>query len=346
MSRTRPPTSHDVARLAGVSQATVSYALTGKGAISPETRARVQAAASALGYRPNLAARTMRSRRTGRLALVTGVGADNHMRMLTGAGEVADAEGYVMETLCLEGTVEDRTARVCELAAARQFEGILTFVSVEPEALSSSRDAVPVIAATTFDDRMRSVGEMADASLTGVFVAALAAAGYRRFVHVAGADDFASARTRRAVYLDSVERLGLESLGVIGGDWPAECGRQAVLALPEGTPPLAVVAANDLLAAGVLRGAAERGWTVPGDLVVTGWDNYEFGSYTSPSLTTVDVDFREAGHRAMRRLIAVLRDEPEPRATEPLQRIVWRESSGAAVSASPAAPSTPSTGSG
>ncbi|WP_199035055.1 LacI family DNA-binding transcriptional regulator [Glycomyces salinus] len=331
MTETRPPTSHDVARAAGVSQATVSYALTGKGAISQATRDRVLQAAETIGYRPNLAARSMRTRRSGRLALVTGVGADNHMRMLGGAGEAAAEAGYAMETHCLEGTAEDRTARLLELAAGRQFEGILAFIPVVAEALATASDSTPVVTATAFDDQMHSVGDLADASLIDDFITALAAAGYRRFVHLAGSDKWASARSRRAVYLAAVERLGVESLGVLGGDWPAETGRRAVLSLPEGTPPLAVIAANDILAAGVLRGAAERGWSVPGDLVVTGWDNYEFGGYTTPSLTTVDLDFREAGRRAMRLLTAALRGEPAPDPTGSLQRIVWRESTGAAA---------------
>ncbi|GAB4005000.1 hypothetical protein GCM10029992_51580 [Glycomyces albus] len=178
----------------------------------------------------------MRTRRSGRLALVTGVGADNHMRMLGGAGEAAAEAGYAMETHCLEGTAEDRTARLLELAAGRQFEGILAFIPVVPEALATASASTPVVTATAFDDQMHSVGDLADASLIDDFITALAEAGYRRFVHLAGSDKWASARSRQAVYLAAVERLGVESLGVLGGDWPAETGRRAALSLPEGTP--------------------------------------------------------------------------------------------------------------
>ncbi|GAB2480095.1 LacI family DNA-binding transcriptional regulator [Promicromonospora xylanilytica] len=326
-----PPTSRDVARIAGVSQTTVSYVLTGKGAISPTTRERVLEVADSIGYRPNLAARSMRTRRSGRLAVIMGVAFDNQMRMLNGASQVADEAGYVMETHSVEGTVEDRTERVLELAAGGQYEGILTFVPVLGSALSDGRETPPVLAATAFDDQMRSVGELADAGLIEVFVRALAAAGHRRFVHVAGPQGFSSARARQETYLAAVERLGVESLGVLGGEWPPETGRQAVLALAEDTPPVAVIAANDDLAIGVLRGAAERGWSVPGDIVVTGWDNARFGAYTLPSLTTVDVDFRAAGRHAMRFLVAALRGEEPPERGPALQHIVWRESTGTAV---------------
>lgn len=325
-----PPTSRDVARLAGVSQTTVSYVLTGKGAISPATREHVLKVAESIGYRPNLAARSMRTRRSGRLAVITGVGYGNQIRMLTGASRVAHDAGYVMETHSVDGTVEDWTERALELAADGQYEGVLTFVPVLPAALSDDEGVSPVVAATAFDEQMHSAGELADAALLDVLVSTLAAAGHRRFVHIAGSPEFASARARRDVYLASVERLGVESLGVLGGDWTAESGRRAVLALPDDALPLAVIAANDILAVGVLRAAAERGWTVPGDVVVTGWDNAQFGAYTMPSLTTVDLDFQEAGRHSMQLLVAALRGEEPPSRGSALQRIVWRESTGGA----------------
>lgn len=343
MSTAVPPTSRDVARLAGVSQATVSYVLTGKGSISPATRERVLRAAESIGYRPNLAARSMRTRRSGRLAVITGVVAvGNQMRMLTGASRAAAEAGYAIETSSVDGSVADRTERVLELAAGGQYEGILTFVPVLPEALSDGVDSPPVLAATAFDEQMRSSGELAEADLMEVLVQVLVAAGHRRFLHVAGSQEFASARARRDTYVACLERLGnelqethgshepLESLGVVGNEWTAESARQAILALHDDAPPVAVLAANDMLAIGVLRAAAERGWTVPGDLVVTGWDNAAFGAYTMPSLTTVDVDFQAAGRHAMRLLIAALRGEDPPARGSALQRIVWRESTGAA----------------
>ncbi|MGW8567832.1 LacI family DNA-binding transcriptional regulator [Isoptericola sp. NPDC055881] len=335
-----PPTSRDVARLAGVSQATVSYALTGRGTISAATREHVLRVAESIGYRPNLAARSMRTRRSGRLAVVTGATLDHQLRLLAGAGEVAEAAGYVMETHTDDDTVAGRSDRVRELAASRQYEGILTLVPVLPEVLSDpagtpADGGTPVVAEATFDEQMRTLGDLADARTVEVLVATLVAAGYRRFVHVAGPEQYASARARRDVYLASVARAaadpatpGVVSLGVLGGSWSGEDARRAVADLPDDAPPVAVVAANDFLAAGVLRGAAERGWSAPRDLVVTGWDNFEMSALMMPSLTTVDVDFPEAGRAAMRRLVAAVRGEPGPGSGAPIHRVVWRESTG------------------
>jgi len=78
----------------------------------------------------------------------------------------------------------------------------------------------------------------------------------------------------------------------------------------------------------VLRGTRDRGWDVPGDVSVTGWDNDRITGFLSPSLTTVDVDLERVGSKAMARLIASITGEPETPSTEPMTRIVWRESVG------------------
>lgn len=319
-------TSRDVARLAGVAQSTVSYVLTGKGSISPETRERVLAAAEQLRYRPNLAARSMRTRRTGRVAVVLALPLHDPARLLAGAGSVAEAAGLALEVHSVDGSARDRSEQVLELATSGRFEGVLSFVPVLPAVAAHAPGDVPVVSSAHFDEHMHAAGELADALPVVAFVERLAALGHTRFLHVAGPDDYASARARRDTYAATVERLGLESLGVVGGGWSAAVGVEAIRALPDDAAPLAVVAANDLVAVGVMRGAAERGWSVPGDVSVTGWDDDDVGAYLVPSLTTVANDRAEAGRRAMRRLVALLRDEPAPDDGEPLNRIVWRES--------------------
>lgn len=319
-------TSRDVARLAGVAQSTVSYVLAGKGSISPATRERVLRAAEELRYRPNLAARAMRTRRTGRVAAVMGLPAYDPAAMLAGASAAAQAAGYAMDVLHVDGSIETRSERVLELARSGQLEGVLSFVPLLPDVHAQAPDDVPVLVSETFDDDMHAAGDLVDASAVAELVEHLAALGHTRFFHVAGPPRYASAVARREVYLAAVARLGLTSLGVVEGDWSGSSGLDAVRSLPEDAPPLAVVACNDVVAVGVMRGAAERGWSVPGDVSVTGWDDIAVGPYLTPSLTTVDTDRAEAGRRAMRQLVAALGREPAPRGLPPLTTVVWRES--------------------
>ena len=115
---------------------------------------------------------------------------------------------------------------------------------------------------------------------------------------------------------------------MIDGDWAAEVGLEAVRSLPEDSGVTAIIAASDVIAAGVCRGAVERGWRVPEDLSVTGWDDNPVGADLSPSLTPVDVDLGLLGNNAMQRLIAAVRGTTPELSDEPLNRIIWRESTG------------------
>ncbi|MFI9485848.1 LacI family DNA-binding transcriptional regulator [Promicromonospora sp. NPDC052451] len=319
-------TSRDVARRAGVAQSTVSYVLAGKGSISAETRKRVLRAVEELNYQPNLVARAMRTRRTGRVAVVMGLPIYNPVRMLAGAGAAAEHAGYTMEVHSVDGHIGLRSQRVLELAGSGEFEGVLSFAPVEPGLETKAPPDVPIVMSANFNDEMHSAGELADATPVRLFIERLASLGHTRFLHVAGPSDFLSARAREHVFTETIEHLGLESLGVVGHGWTGETGVEAVRALPDGTPPVAVIAVNDLVAVGVMRGAAERGWTVPADLSITGWDNYDVGPFLFPSLTTVDTNRAEAGRRAMLRLVAALRKEAPPEHEEPLNQIIWRES--------------------
>ncbi|MFT4258940.1 LacI family DNA-binding transcriptional regulator [Microbacterium sp.] len=321
----RRPTSHDVARLAGVSQSTVSFVFTGRAGISEATREKVLRAASELNYRPNLAARTMRTRRTGRLAVVVPLATMNPLTLLSGAVAAAHDEGYVVEVVSLP---DDPSSRLAEIVDSGQYEGVLSFTPLP--ALPPSEAGAVVLSVGEFDDEMHMAGAFTDARPIAEMMAHLAAGGHRRFVHLAGPQDFPSARARRAAYLAAVDDLGVESLGVIDGDWSGDSGADAVAALPDDAPPLAVIAANDIIATGAIRAATLRGWRLPEQIAVTGWDDHHQSAFLVPSLTSVRQDRERLGAHSMRRLIAAVRGEEAPERPPGLLSIVWRESTGTA----------------
>ncbi|GLI01490.1 LacI family DNA-binding transcriptional regulator [Phytohabitans aurantiacus] len=330
--RSRPrPTIREVARLAGVSHQTVSRYLKTDDTISKALQQRIATAIAQLDYRPNLVARAMRSRKTGRLAFLLPPGtAISSLEMLTGAKTEAHSAGYVVEVVTLDGSPDTRTDRVLELADSGLFEGLVSLTAL-PD-VSSRRDpqGPPIIVAPHYDEHMRSVGELADAPAVEEFITRLADQGHRRFVHLAGDYVHMSARRRREVYIETIERLGLDSYGVIDCDWLAQRARQAILDLPEGSGVTAVIAANDVLAVGAISGAYLRGWLVPGDLSVTGWDDNPVAAAMTPAVTTVSVDYQSLGRRAVSRLLATLRGEEAPESREPVSAAIWRESTGPA----------------
>jgi len=326
----RRPTIMEVARLAGVSHQTVSRYLRFNGeGLKPKTRDSVESAIAQLNYRPNLLARSMRTRVTGRIAVVMPALAFNPARMLSGATRRAHEAGYQVEVISPEGGPAERAERILELADTRLVDGILSLSPVELGSLVLPTDTVLVVSAD-FDDEMRGIGELADATPIGELIGGLAELGHRRFFHVAGSSQFASARARATTFLRTLERLGLESTGVFDGDWSGQSGLAAVETIRSGEEPTAIIAANDLVATGVLRAARKRGWDVPGAVSVTGWDNAAGSEFLLPSLTTVDVNLERVGSNAMARLIARLRDEAVALDARPINRVIWRESTGPA----------------
>ncbi|GAA2971596.1 LacI family transcriptional regulator [Microbacterium terrae] len=329
----RRPTIMEVARLAGVSHQTVSRYLRFDGAgLKPQTRERVADAIAKLNYRPNLVARSMRSRVTGRVAVVMPSLAFNPTRMLSGATRAAHEAGYQVEVISPEGGAAARSTRILELADARLVDGILSFSTVDEAANNLPKGTVLVVS-PEFDDEMRGIGDLADAAPVAEMIERLAESGHHRFLHIAGDRTFASARARATVFTETIARLGLASVGIFDGDWSGESGIAAVEAIRSSDRPTAIIAANDLVATGVLRAAHQRGWSVPDDLSVTGWDDAPGSEYLIPALTTVNTKIEQIGSNAMARLIGRLRDEAPVLSTEPINRVIWRESTGVAPTA-------------
>ncbi|WP_154792788.1 LacI family DNA-binding transcriptional regulator [Occultella kanbiaonis] len=326
---TRRPTIREVARLAGVSHQTVSRFLHDDPRVGPQSQVRIRTAIDQLDYRPNLVARAMRGRKTGRLAFILPTGtAVSSLEVLAGATTVAHEAGYILDVVTLGGPVDERTWRVLELAESGLFEGIASLMPL-PESTRRRSDRTPIVISAEYDARMRSIGELAEAAPIVELIEKLAALGHQRFVHLAGNYDHTSARRRRDLYLATIERLGLHSYGVIDCDWHAEPAEQAMRDLPAGAAT-AVIAGNDVVAAGALRGAFARGWRVPEDVSITGWDNHTLGAILSPTITTVIMDHERLGGRAITRLLAALNDRPDPADDDPIGTVVWRESTGPA----------------
>lgn len=320
------PTSRDVAARAGVSQSTVSQVFTGRAGISDATRERVMQAAREIDYRPNLAARSMRTTRTGRIAAVLPITAFHSAPLIAGTVAGARLAGLEVEVQSIPNAPDQRRQRVLEMIDSRQFEGILCYAPVPGDDLARVDPNVPVLTLAEFDDDMRASGELLDGAPLAAMMERLVQLGHRRFLHITGARSYPSADARQRAYEASVERLGVESVGVVEGDWSARSGFEAIRSLSDDVVPLAVIAANDFIATGVVRGALERSWTVPGDVSVTGWDDLETSPFQTPSLTSVSMDYEELGRRSVGRLIALLRDELPSDSSAPLQRVVWRES--------------------
>jgi LacI family transcriptional regulator/LacI family repressor for deo operon, udp, cdd, tsx, nupC, and nupG len=135
----------------------------------------------------------------------------------------------------------------------------------------------------------------------------LIAAGHERIAFLTTAVPWPMIEQRILGYHDALSAAGLSPMVLSGGNWtPASGAEQAGRLLDSGKPPSAIMGANDLLALGAIRAARERALEVPGDIAVTGFDDFDFAQFANPALTTVRVPGYDIGRAAGQALIEVL----------------------------------------
>ncbi|MFI1865070.1 LacI family DNA-binding transcriptional regulator [Streptomyces jumonjinensis] len=328
------PTSRDVARAAGVSQATVSLVLGDKwrGRVSQRTADTVRDTARSLGYRPNLAARNLRLGRT-RTALLVVPALTNEFfaRVHTGAAAVADRHGFgVVVYPSPDGTGPARDpfasapAALDGVIASSMAAGALTALRGTdlPLVMLDSDPADPEAAAhvnLAIGDGIRQIAD----HLLGL--------GHRRYLHLASAIDtwtFGVRARSLAAALDATPGTTAHTLRVpLDVNAAREAAQQALTG--PGPRPTAIVCDGDALAAGACKAARRLGLRVPDDVSVTGFDDLALATALEPELTTVRLPAEQVGERGMHALLALLEGRTPTEGDLPVELVV-RESTGPA----------------
>ncbi|EST39693.1 hypothetical protein N566_00590 [Streptomycetaceae bacterium MP113-05] len=325
------PTSRDVARRAGVSQATVSLVMGDKwrGRVSERTAGSVRAAAHELGYRPNLAARSLRLGLTRTaLLVVPALTSDFFARVHAGAARVAAEYDFGM---VLYPSPEGIGPAPDPFASARaSLDGVIAS-SMAPEALASLRGGGLPLVMLDSDPAGRRAAATVNLDIAGGMRATadhLLHLGHRRIAHVSAAVGSWTFRTRARALHDALTTSGAAlvatepaELSVTGGLHAAE------RLLRRGHPPTALVCDDDLLAAGACKAARRLGLRVPGDVSVTGFDDLAVATAVEPELTTVRLPAEDIGASGMHALLAVLAGRVPDAAVLPVE-LVTRGSTG------------------
>jgi LacI family transcriptional regulator len=310
------PTIVDVAALAGVSIRTVSRVLNHSPKVNSDTRARIQSAIDALNFRPSLRARALAK---GQSLLIGMVHNDRNALVLDsvqrGVGREATRRGY--EVICHSVPVGDPGAADDVLAFARRarVDGLVVMPPVSdmaglPEALRG--DHVPAVAISAIPiDGYGAVLLSRERQAAGDVARHLIDLGHRRIAMITGPQDMISAIERRAGFIEALAKVGAAPAAEVEGDYSLAAGVAAAHTLLALTPtPTAIFAANDIMAAGVLKVAAERGIAVPAALSVVGFDGSIVAEMLTPALTTVARPFGEMAQIATRHLIDLIEGQP------------------------------------
>ena len=319
------PTLEDVARLAGVSRATVSRVVNGKRNVDPAIQEAVRRAVDAMGYVPNSAARSLITRRTGTIALVVsgaGEGEEEAFR-----SQVFSDPFFSRVTSGTLGYLRSRAMHpvlmLAETAGAR--DQVLTYLrqgNADGTLLVSTHAADPLpgllmeagLPAVLFARPELSVpiGFVDLAHQEGARLAAdhLVSVGCRRVVTVSGPLDVRAARERQDGFREAMARHGVPLVPSVPGNFTQDSGEAAMRRLLAEVPDLdGVFAANDLMACGALHALREAGRRVPQDVRVVGFDDSSAAAASRPALTTVRQPVEEMA-AAMAKLLLERIDAP------------------------------------
>ncbi len=306
------PTSVDVARRAGVSQSAVSLVFGGKaaGRVGKRTQEAILQAARELGYRPNRAARALRSGRSRLVALaIPDVSNPYFAAVLQGAERAARAHGYAV-VLAQVRDEQDWQHMILDALSTRAVDGFL-LCEVEPLATSKHAalrgKAVIVNAGSAILPSLQlDVVSGMDAAMTH-----LLRLGHSKIAHLAASVDAETFRLRHQAYLNALRQAGhpiIEAYQAWASFAIPEAYRAARQVLQCSDPPSAIVCDSDVLAVGVYKAAKELQRAIPRDLSVVSFDDSVIARILDPELTTVAIPASTVGEQAFLLLLSTLEE--------------------------------------
>lgn len=308
-------TIKEVARDAGVSVATVSRVLSGKGSVREATRRRVLDVAQRLDYVPHGAAQSLITRVTRTVGVIL---PDAHgeffSELVRGIDIVSRAAGYHLLVSGFHSDSRDLTA-ILQATRGRVDGLIVMSPEADVEVLRQSLgEPVPVVLLNcALESNEHDAIDVDNYGGARAVVEHLARLGHRRIAMVTGPAHNVDSCERLRGFRDGVTELFSNGAGgeatELAGDFSEHGGYLAARRLLEREPrPTAVFAANDMMAVGFLCALAEAGVQVPDEMTVVGFDDVPLARYLSPPLTSVAASMAEVGRRAMERLLLAMLD--------------------------------------
>lgn len=314
-------TIKDVAALAGVSDRTVSRVVHGEPNISAKTKARVDEAIARLNYIPNLAARMVRTSRSGVIGLITDVVSTtpNSVEIIRG---VQDRVSRASQSLLIANTAgtEDQERKIWRTFQEHRIDGVL-FATMYHHEIDFDPNAhqVPTVLVNCFAANREDVAAIVPDDYQGSFTATrhAVAKGHSKIAYVTLNPLILAAKLRGKAFEDAMRDAGLlvrpewvkpGIAGPLGAEFT--CAFQVALGLldqPAAERPTLILAGNDEIAMQCLFAAARLGLRVPDDIAIIGFDDFRMISeHVIPPLTTMALPYYDIGMRAADKLFAML----------------------------------------
>src|ERR1700733_14749854 len=296
-------TAEDVARTLGVSQSTISRAFSMTASISDEMKLRVIKAANKLGYRPNVIARSLITRRTNMVAIVMANLIDPfYPVVLDELVQQVQARGF--QTLLFVPPSDQAVDDIMPNLLQYQVDAVILTSATISSAMAricAARDT-PVVSFNRYVPGLQ-IHAVSSDNISGARQVAdfLVTTGHERLAFVAAQSDATTNRDRRAGFLSRLKELGMRPYAQEeGGDFSYEAGYTATKRLlRRATRPDALFFASDIMAAGGIGPGREIGFGVPEDVSIVGYDDVPLAALPCYSLTTIRQPVREMAKAAV-----------------------------------------------
>ena len=311
----RRPASTDVARLAGVSQKTVSRVMNGEPHVRPDVITRVLHAAEQLGYRRNGAARALNSGRTHRIGVISlGTGLYGPASLLVATERAARRHGYGVSVAHTAENEPGGIVSAVEALIDQGLDGLVLSEPIDEGPITISID-IPVLTLGRYPGLgARQLIHTQDISERAGYLATrfLLGLGHTEIRHLAGPSRWWSARDREAGWRRALLDANEQPVEPVAGDWLPRSGYEAGRRLARDPSMTAVFAANDDMAIGLMRALRDAGRRIPDDVSVISIDDVPAAAFCSPSLSTVVQSFDAVVDDGMTRLINAIENPGAP----------------------------------
>jgi len=301
----------DVAKLAGVSTATVSRAMTHPEKVSEKTRKKVQSAMLECGFSPNVSARNLRRCESKTVIVILPDIANQFFAdIVRGIQIIAKKNDYKVLLGDSVHAVEQANAYI-DLVKTKQADGIISLTSELPEEVKEGINIPIVMACEYFENFPVPTVRVDNYTASKNAIDYLLDIGHKRIACITGPMDNPICIARKNGYRQSLENASLEldELAIDSGDFSFHSGYSAFHRLYKQYKMTALFCFNDMMALGAMRAAFEVGLNVPEKLSIIGFDDLPFAQYTTPQLTTIQQPQLQIGKTAMQTLLHVLMDE-------------------------------------
>lgn len=307
-------TINEIAKIAGVSKATVSRVLNNADGVSEQTRQRVQKIITSMNYSLNQTTSPDCLMRSRSVALVLPDISNPFFAELTKTiSNIAQRHDYIAIIANTEAS-EENELRYIKSLVAKKVDGIILVpagTSSKPEHFMPAKCGIKMV---LLDRKLPGLevipGVFSDneyASFKSCEI--LIQNGSRRIAYLSGPENAATAKERLEGYKNALKQygIGINPLMIRTGDYTIESGYNGVIALEsEGTRYSALMAANDMMAIGAIKALRELSYDVPNDVEIIGFDNINFAQHVDPPLSTVQQPTAEMGRRAMEMLLDMI----------------------------------------